>query len=77
MSLLHAPEDTELFLPYLLTMFVTPFILITAHLARVALSQDDSKPIVATSWYPSWFSSNYTVHDVSWTKYNSVKYAFA
>jgi len=77
MSLLHAPEDTDLFLPHLLTMFVAPFILIAAHLAQVALSQDDFKPIVATSWYPSWFSSNYTVRDISWTKYISVKYAFA
>jgi len=75
----HGPEDTELFLPHFLTMFVTPFILIAAQLAWAAPSQDRDclKPLVATSWYPSWHSSDYTVHDISWTMYNSVKYAFA
>jgi len=79
MSLLPAPEDTELFVPHLLTMFVALFILIAAQLAWAALSQnrDSTKPLVATSWYPSWQSSDYTVHDISWTMYNSVKYAFA
>ena len=79
MSLPHAPEDTDLFLPHFLTMFVAPFILIAAQLALAAPSQerDCTKSLVATSWYPSWHSSDYTVHNISWAMYNSVKYAFA
>ncbi|KAF8271823.1 chitinase [Lactarius quietus] len=33
--------------------------------------------IVAASWYAAWHSSDFTLQDVSWSKYSSVIYAFA
>ncbi|KAI0320490.1 glycoside hydrolase family 18 protein [Amylostereum chailletii] len=32
---------------------------------------------VATAWYAAWHSSDYTLSDVSWSKYTSMIYAFA
>jgi hypothetical protein len=34
-------------------------------------------PIVATAWYAGWHSSNFTLQNVSWSKYTSLIYAFA
>ncbi|KAI0253573.1 glycoside hydrolase family 18 protein [Lactifluus subvellereus] len=34
-------------------------------------------PVVAASWYAAWHSSDFTLQDVSWSKYSSVIYAFA
>ncbi len=33
--------------------------------------------VVAASWYAAWHSSEFTLQDVSWSKYSSVIYAFA
>jgi chitinase len=35
------------------------------------------RSIVATSWYAGWHSDNFTLQDVSWSKYTSLIYAFA
>jgi chitinase len=32
---------------------------------------------VAAAWYAGWHSSDFTLQNVSWSKYNSVIYAFA
>ncbi|KAI0252956.1 chitinase [Lactifluus subvellereus] len=34
-------------------------------------------PVVGASWYAAWHSSDFTLQDVSWSKYSSVIYAFA
>ncbi|KAI0053163.1 glycoside hydrolase family 18 protein [Auriscalpium vulgare] len=36
-----------------------------------------SGSIVASTWYAAWHSSQFTLEDVSWSKYSSVIYAFA
>jgi GH18 family chitinase len=36
-----------------------------------------SEPIVAASWYASSHSDDFTLQDVSWSKYTSLYYAFA
>ncbi|KAI0305234.1 chitinase [Multifurca ochricompacta] len=40
-------------------------------------SYPDSGSVVAATWYAAWHSSEFTLQDVSWSKYSSVIYAFA
>ena len=39
----------------------------------------DTSPgtILATSWWAAWHSNQYPIDDISWSKYDSVIYAFA
>jgi chitinase len=60
------------------------YIFITAQLTWGAptsgstkLSRGSSVPSVAASWYAGWHSGDYTLQDVSWSKYTHVIYAFA
>jgi len=71
----------------LLAPFIAPFAFIAAQLARAApscsgpecsTSRDYGQPqVIATTWYASWHSSDFTLQDVSWSKYTAVIYAFA
>ncbi|KAH9039546.1 glycoside hydrolase family 18 protein [Lactarius pseudohatsudake] len=40
-------------------------------------TSSSSSKVVAASWYAAWHSSEFTLQDVSWSKYSSVIYAFA
>ena len=42
-----------------------------------SLDTNKCGPRVASSWYASWHSSDVPLSAVSWSKYNSVTYAFA
>ncbi len=60
------------------------YIFITAQLTwavptsgSTKLSRGSSVTSVAASWYAGWHSDDYTLQDVSWSKYSHVIYAFA
>ncbi|KAH9958052.1 glycoside hydrolase [Russula dissimulans] len=72
----------------LLAPFLAPFAFIAAQLARAAPScgggpgcsnthRSYGQQFIAATWYASWHSSDFTLQDVSWSKYTAVIYAFA
>ncbi|KAH9958054.1 chitinase [Russula dissimulans] len=70
-----------MFLAPFLTLFLTPFIIRTAQQVLAAPSRSLARgacpSTVAATWYVSWHSSDFTLQDVSWSKYTWVIYAFA
>ena len=44
---------------------------------RLSSRLSDPSKAVAATWYASWHSSDFTLQDLSWSKYSIVIYAFA
>ncbi|KAI9458903.1 chitinase [Lactarius psammicola] len=73
-----------LFYPFLLAQLilaaptcslVTPSVYTSSNSSNVTSGGPSN--VVAASWYAAWHSSDFTLQDVSWSKYSSVIYAFA
>ncbi|KAI0287685.1 glycoside hydrolase superfamily [Russula brevipes] len=48
----------------------------TDGISPLTPSHGSPRDIVAAAWYASWHSSDFTLEDVSWSKYSAVIYAF-
>jgi len=44
---------------------------------RLSRGSDANVPSVAAMWYAGWHSTEYTLEDVTWSKYSHAIYAFA
>jgi hypothetical protein len=49
----------------------------SGEVASRSSNTNNCRPRVASSWYASWHSDDFPLSAVSWSKYNSVTYAFA
>ncbi|KAH9057749.1 chitinase [Lactarius vividus] len=59
------------------SLITPPVPLYTISDSSNGTSSSSPSNLVAASWYGGWHSSDFTLQDVSWSKYTSVIYAFA
>lgn len=49
----------------------------SASAASSSGSNSSSDDVLASAWFPGWLGSEYTTDNVTWSKYNSMTFAFA